>query len=181
MLGPRTFSGGHLGKRASNVGGGFVSSGAAGLWCLTEKKDVNNLWGIAPGIEIQLPYLQSQQELNAWNKYNNTNFNWSKSFSTLNLTLLEYSPAMKDREIEAPRMIWEEDCKASQVFTELWSFLAKNNSMDQCFLKYGLEICIRITRLLLPTRLPHTQDFLVHSKQSNKSGRRGGGPRKLQF
>lgn len=34
----------------------------------------------------------------------------------------------------------------SQVFTELQSFVAENNSRDRCFLKYGFEIYIRVAR-----------------------------------
>lgn len=110
------------------------------------------------------PYLKSQQELNAWNKYNNTNFNWCKPFSALNLRLLEFSPALKDRET-AQRMTWEMECKADQVFTELWSITAENNSMDQRLSKYGLETRIILTGLgAPPPPTPASQIFWLTLK-----------------
>lgn len=62
-------------------------------------------------------------------------------------------------------MIWEEKRKASQVFTEVQSFVAENNSVDQCFLKYGFEIYIRVARFGVPS-----PDFLARSKRFNRSG-----------
>lgn len=110
------------------------------------------------------PYLKSQQELNAWNKYNNTNFNWCKPFSALNLRLLEFSPALKDRET-AQRMTWETECKANQVFAELWSITAENNSMDQRLSKYGLETRIILTGLgAPPPPTPASQIFWLTLK-----------------
>lgn len=64
------------------------------------------------------------------------------------------------------RVIWEMECKASQVFTELWSSMAENNSMDQCFSKYGLENYIRIMRFCTSPQ----SDFLAPSKRFKGSG-----------